>query len=300
MKHELAMAIASSSINYINSSFFYLECHQWLSQICQQRLKKITSPPIKMAIWALSVAIILSSIAKANQNKRNEISRFSLQISFKIFSYFFCSSGCSPAAQTNFRKKHFFKIRIHYISHAFHIMLNKLAINKWCNLGDSIILWYPCKLSIVQYYLSWQKKYSSIHSLLALFLHPQLLFLEFCFLLCQHWADWNTIINNHCILLKKWQQAHYTLNTCGVWCNWASATGARRRLSTTLHPLCVRSGCSVRESRCHDIAAGAGSRCRVCWAACSPQAVLHIGHTWSSALSCCRRNSSVILEDLFS
>lgn len=99
---------------------------------------------------------------------------------------------------------------------------------------------------------------------------------------------------------QKVAQAHYKLNTCGVWCNWASATGAQRRLSTTLHPLCVRSGCSVRESRCHDIAAGAGSRCRVCWAACSPQAVLHIGHTWSSALSCCRRNSSVILEDLFS
>lgn len=299
MKHELAMAIASSSINYINSSFFYLECHQWLSQICQQRLKKITSPLIKMAIWALSVAIVLSSIAKANQNKRNEISRFSLQISFKIFSYFFCSSGCSPAAQTNFRKKHFFKIRIHYISHAFHIMLNKLAINKWCNLGDSIILWYPCKLSIVQYYLSWQKKYSSIHSLLALFLHPQLIFgVLFSFVSALGRLKYYYKQSLH--FTQKVAQAHYKLNTCGVWCNWASATGAQRRLSTTLHPLCVRSGCSVRESRCHDIAAGAGSRCRVCWAACSPQAVLHIGHTWSSALSCCRRNSSVILEDLFS
>lgn len=39
--------------------------------------------------------------------------------------------------------------------------------------------------------------------LLTLFLHPQLFFLGFCFLLCQHWAGWNTIISNHCILLTK-------------------------------------------------------------------------------------------------
>lgn len=153
----------------------------------------------------------------------------------------------------------------------------------------------------MQYYLFWQKKCLSVYFFVNALPSSTTFLFGILFSFESALGRLKYYYQQSLHFTHQAAQAHATLNMCGVWCDWVSATGARRRLSTALHLLCVRSGCFTRRSHCHDdIAAGGGLHCRVCQAAYNPQIALRVGHAWSSALSCCRRNSSVILEDLFS
>lgn len=93
---------------------------------------------------------------------------------------------------------------------------------------------FPCKLSTVPRYLSWQ---TSTH--LSVFCWKPFVhdfsFLGFCFLLRQHELGWNAAVGSRCILLSKGHRRIATCHTRGFGCNWVR--WAREEVSA-LHSLC--------------------------------------------------------------